>query len=745
MSSSIIFFIPKQQIIQYLLTIPKETIMKKVIYILCAGLFLSTSHLFAQSKLAPNALHFLKTEQIHTTRGMSAVPAVLDAYISVDNGAELSVLEEMGVKVNLNLGDILTAQLPTEKLEEITHLPWVKYIQLAATPQQQMDRARAVTGVDRIHLGEGLKSAFTGKDVVVGIIDAGFDYNHPNFYTADGKTLRIKRVWEQSNTQGMHPEGFSYGAEYAGQEAIVDAKYDVGTNSHGTHVAGIAAGGYKGNNWYGVANEADIVLVSKGDLTPNNVNISDAIAYIYKYAESVGKPCVINMSLGMEIGPHDGTSIFDQVADRLQGPGKLLVGSAGNFKGSPLHLSKKFTSAEDAPLRTMVDYRVKPSTNSVGGEIDIWGEKGMKYDVQVVMNNYTADNIVSQSEVMDASKTEGDSQTYTIDKNGKGTVLITTEINPYNGKPHTYISLQVSSIRSRNAIGIIITPKSAGEVHLWADNTYVTLTDNDCDRWTKGNNEYTLAEIGGTGKNIISVGAYTTRNKYTPMGSSHEESLKETIGQIASFSSTGPAIDGRIKPEITAPGTYIISSVNSHDATLSITPLAGAIEGTNYCWGYMQGTSMAAPFVTGTVATWLEANPSLTPEHLRDILKATAIKDDFTGNLEQPNNGTWGYGKIDAYAGLKSALSMTGVENISDDNWVSYNYTKHSNALLFAKKTSHIQVTVYDITGKCYENTVIDKVVPGQEFKLNTSILPNGIYLVKVKNNDRQKSFKLVK
>ncbi len=58
-------------------------------------------------------------------------------------------------------------------------------------------------------------------------------------------------------------------------------------------------------------------------------SITDGIKYIYDYAESVGKPCVINMSLGYHIGPHDGTSTFDRICDELQGEGRLFGRSFG--------------------------------------------------------------------------------------------------------------------------------------------------------------------------------------------------------------------------------------------------------------------------------------------------------------------------------------------------------------------------------------------------------------------------------
>ena len=151
----------------------------------------------------------------------------------------------------------------------------------------------------------------------------------------------------------------------------------------------------------------------------------------------------------------------------------------------------------------------------------------------------------------------------------------------------------------------------------------------------------------------ITSGAYTTYARYT--GS--------YVNSIASFSSKGPTADGRMKPDITAPGNAIVSSIP--DIT-SVTNYADGktsetIGDKTYYWAYMSGTSMASPFVTGVLATWLEANPQLTPEKVREVLSTTAMTDNYTGTC--PNN-TWGYGKLDAYEGLLKVIATTPIQNL---------------------------------------------------------------------------------
>lgn len=725
--------------------------MKRIL-LACVWL-LVCSGIFAQSKLSPYTNKYLASRKAEYSKGIQRVKGEewVPAYIYLNTGAKTSVLKEAGVKVNLELDDIVTAQLPADRIQEIASLEEVKYIQVATPVYPMMDKVRISAGVDKVQEGVDLSGPFLGEGVVVGVIDAGFQYEHPNFYDWEKKKLRIKRVWEQNYDKGTPPEGFTYGGELKTSEEILRAQGDVTSNSHGTHVTGIAAGAdtLAGNTYYGVAGDADIVLVSMGNTTENNVNLSDAIAYIYKYAESVNKPCVINMSLGTQAGPHDGTSTFDLVSDKLQGKGRLLVGSVGNFGNDKFHVSKTFASASDEPLKTFVKYKQSPSPSNIGGDIEVWGEPGMKYNVQVVVYNTFGKEQVDNSGEIDVAVKEGSTQEYTFKKNASGSVLITTEISPLNDKPHALISLKVKSLKMNNSIGLVITPKSKGTVHVWGDDTYVELESNDIEGWTDGNNEYSLAEIGGTGKKIISVGAYVTRNTYKKEGSDEEATLNETMNDIATFSSKGPALDGRVKPDITAPGTYIVSSISSLDVTLASQIIAKTETWNDktFYYAYMQGTSMAAPVVTGILATWLQANPELAPDDVRGIIEKTALSDEFTGTLPAQGNGIWGHGKIDAWKGIKESLVWaSAIDALPADlpKVVLLGGGTGEYRVLFVEEASNIVFSIYSMDGHQVGIQNVGHAGVSEEIQVDLEGIPAGIYIVKIKGDKLNEAFKVI-
>jgi hypothetical protein len=129
--------------------------------------------------------------------------------------------------------------------------------------------------------------------------------------------------------------------------------------------------------------------------------------------------------------------------------------------------------------------------------------------------------------------------------------------------------------------------------------------------------------VPGTAREVITAGSYVTRGA--------------GVGSISSFSSLGPTRDGRQAPTLAAPGQVL---------------MAPQPTSTGDAYGLMQGTSMASPMVTGTVALLLQKNPSLTQAQIRDCLVRTARADGFTGTT--PNNA-WGAGKLDANAAFGCA------------------------------------------------------------------------------------------
>lgn len=602
------------------------------------------------------------------------------AYITYNDSADWKQVDSLGVTISRRYGNIATVVVPSGKLHELRSLKGITYVEAAAEVHQQMDVARMETYADMAQEGIGLDQAYTGKGVVIGFVDSGLDYTHPAFKTKSGE-LRIKRVWEQGMTDNKYtaPKNFGYGAEFTTSEQILAAGSDSENAAHATHVVGMAAGSPVApeGKYHGVAPDADLVFVALSEAEgtgKNNVNVSDAIQYIFDYADAVGKPCVINLSLGSHGGPHDGTSMFDQLADQLQGAGRLIVGASGNYGVLDLykfHMTRNFTSAEDAPLKTFVDFKKYNA-----GAIEIWAEK----DCNLSLIEYnTNSNVEVETLNIDLSKAETQEVSFST-TNIKGSFNIANEVSPLNGKHHITITPMVSSTRSNRALGLCITPTAEGQVDMWGDVKNIQFKSLGKAGYSEPDGtESTITEVGGTGKRILTVGAYCVRDRFTTMGSSTEQSVTtpagtDKKGELIGESGFGPTADGRLKPEVAAPGSFIISAINHYCGTTY--PAAQVMNGsTTYQYGYNRGTSMASPFMAGTVALWLEANPELTPEQLKDIVARSSRSDDNTGAISEEGHQRWGYGKVDVLAGVKIAKEMTGISDVNADELKSHRMT----------------------------------------------------------------------
>lgn len=720
---------------------------KSYIYIIGATMLIAPASALAQTSLSPRtaiavASPTLLKAPAAQAAAEHAASSQLSAYVTIDPAR--TSWQQLGVTPIAENANTATVRLTLDALQRLAKQQGVEYIQITSGATQMLNLARQEAGTDQIHKGTDLPQAYTGEGVVVGVVDAGFDYMHAAFRRPADGALRIKRVWEQGATTldgASAPAKYGYGIELNTPELIEKAQGDSDSNSHGTHVAAIAAGSdaYKDGAYVGNAPDADIVLVALDLNASTNADISNAVQYIFDYADEVGKPCVVNLSLGNQDGPHDGTSTFDTMTDAMQGPGRLIVGAAGNHRTDAFHIDHTFATADAAPLRTFVKYKVAPSNSVSGGTIEIWGEKGVDFTVDIAAySTFNKKDARSTTVYPAEGVTDVD-----FGKYATGTWKVASEVSPLNGKPHVVLTSALTSIRNNYAIALTVTPKTAGRVNIWSDNTYLALESRDIEGFSAPDAaSSTLCEIGGTGKRILTVGSYTTRNEYTTNGG-QQATLQETVGDLSSFSSYGPTVDGRMKPNITAPGCFIISAVSNNDASGN---LMYAEYNENFGrynqYGYMQGTSMASPFVAGIVATWLQAYPQLTPEQLHEIVQNTARKDSFTATAPDSN---WGYGKINALDGLRQciekqetgcvsvAMPFDGTVRIADGNIV----------LGFARDTQ-ATLGITSLTGGTLFSKQLGKRSAGETLSVAVPQLPKGVYLLSVKTPTATKTFKFV-
>lgn len=720
---------------------------KSYIYIIGATMLLAPASALAQSSLSPRtAIAVASPTLLKAPAAQAAAVGVansqLSAYVTIDPAR--TSWQQLGVTPIAENAGTATVRLTLDALQRLAKQQGVEYIQITSGATQMLNLARQEAGTDQIHKGTDLPQAYTGEGVVVGVVDAGFDYMHAAFRRPADGALRIKRVWEQSATTldgASAPAKYGYGIELNTPELIEKAQGDSDSNSHGTHVAAIAAGSdaYKDGAYVGNAPDADIVLVALDLNASTNADISNAVQYIFDYADEVDKPCVVNLSLGNQDGPHDGTSTFDTMTDAMQGPGRLIVGAAGNHRTDAFHIDHTFAAADAAPLRTFVKYKVAPSNSVSGGTIEIWGEKGVEFTVDIAAYSTFNKKDARSTTVYPA---EGVTNV-DFGKYATGTWKVASEVSPLNGKPHVVLTSALTSIRNNYAIALTVTPKTAGRVNIWSDNTYLALESRDIEGFSAPDAaSSTLCEIGGTGKRILTVGSYTTRNEYTTNGG-QQATLQETVGDLSSFSSYGPTVDGRMKPNITAPGCFIISAVSNNDASGN---LMYAEYNENFGrynqYGYMQGTSMASPFVAGIVATWLQAYPQLTPEQLHEIVQNTARKDSFTATAPDSN---WGYGKINALDGLRQCIEKqeTGCVSVA----MPFDGTVRiadGNILLGFARDTQATLCITSMTGSTLFSKQLGKRSAGETLSVAVPQLPKGVYLLSVKTPTATKTFKFV-
>ena len=681
------------------------------------------------------------SSQLHVSKNTKYVYSQIDdqeyvnAFIKTNDKIVVSEFEKLGIIIGTMAGNIWTIKIPIDKVRVLTALDvGIDFIQLDQPVYSTMDVARDRTHVDKVHDGVDLPQGFSGKDVVVGILDVGFDYTHPTFYDLDGNNSRISRIWEQKSI-GTPPNGYSYGHEIIDPVEMLTEQTDNANQSHGTHVAGIAAGsgyGGDGNKYRGVAYESDLVLVG---ITPAQnqwfntgmTDIIDGLNYIYDYADSQGKPAVANLSWGCSIGPHDGSSLFSQALDNLTGEGRIFTVSGGNNGDNNIHLNKSFNTV-DSVLHSFVSFN--PSLGEGRTWIDVWGQPGETFCIQFgtfngAVSNEVTDYLCIDDTTLDTFLIGTDNDTLFIN--------LSTVSADLNLQPHAFCD-----IRSKTIDNISFKVKAtSGEVNAWmgyvqeSTGYYGEFISNGVVGASTGDSNMTIGEMGCT-KSAITVGAYASKTSYNNLNGQNT-SLNGYVGthRIVPFSSKGPTTDARSKPDITAPGLTLASAVNSFDMRYRpggsnfssvVHQYTDANSSHVYYFGESSGTSMSAPMAAGIIALYLEANPLATPKELLALLDDTAIRDPFTSDNPDPN--IWGFGKIDALALIQSAfISSLDEESVIRESLV---YPNPTNDLLRINLDGPKIIIITNMFGE------VRAQLETEDNSVSLSSLPSGMYIVSI-------------
>jgi len=483
-----------------------------------------------------------------------------------------------------------------------------------------------------------------GSGVAIGIIDTGIDYTHPDFYFLNG-TSKILAIWDQT-LDGKPPRNFSYGYECTRREIEDGACPQRDTVGHGTHVASIAAGTGRAGPYTGVAPGALLIIVKSGYPACNGTQwfmdedkIIDGLYYIAEKARELGLRVVINLSLGSDLGGHDGSSNLERVLEKLVDDGVVVVAAAGNSGDEKIHASGSLNIGEKIDLK----WFIPALTTSFG--LSLWLDHGD----EVTLTLKTPSNITIRAPIVNRFI---DGVEVSLTRNSYDTgVEWLLELTSSLGLPSQGWSIEIEAVET-------------GGSRIW----HAWISSDTCssyrERFIPGegyniSQNYTIA-IPATSHRVIAVGGYATKNTWKNyLG--EELNTFYNIGEVLSFSSRGPTRDGRVKPDILAPGSVIVAArpVSNRYSRLDI----------DRYYTVKHGTSMSSPHAAGVAAIILQFKPNASYIDILNALRSSARWSEEYG--ERPNN-IWGWGRLDARVFYNVSIRLEGLpEDVSTNIYVN--------------------------------------------------------------------------
>jgi subtilisin family serine protease len=571
-------------------------------------------------------------------------------------GANTDQLKNAGFAIQAQVGEIATLELDVDQLPKLASLASVRKIFAATLRHPLNDRARQSIGIDN-SAGQRVVSQ-VGRGVVVGIIDTGIDFRHLDFTKpgSSGHETRIKalldmtvydsqstnRTWNYALAGQLETIGHLYTpadlnsalqlAKPADQNADPVKQRD--KNGHGTHVAATAAGNGLSSPtpgvYAGMAPEADLIIVkasrqNDGKDTFRTTDIINALEFIKQKAAELGEPFVINLSLGSQGGPHDGTNQDERAIDTLVNgaSGRAVCVAAGNEGDTSIHAL--------ATVPTGASQSLGFNVSGAAEFIDLYQKNSDRFLVTITRPDGTTLGPVAYDPNGFASPNGQASDQYVQIYNSnddKG------DSDAANDQPDIFIIFKPGAPSGAWQLTLQDADTSANQpFDAWAGDgvTFSNFVDKSSH----------LIASPGTARGAITVGAFITRSASFP------------VGGYAPFTSPGPTADGRQKPDISAPGYYLYSArstdvADSNYGTIGAGPDAPA-DSVHYTG--LAGTSMSTPVSAGAVALLLESSPSLTSEQIKDSIRNTAVRDSFTG----PPDWTpqFGVGKLNIAAAIE--------------------------------------------------------------------------------------------
>ena len=710
--------------------------------------FVAEAQVNFQSKLNLHLSKLAANEQLQAQQ--------INLLVQGDINKIRQIVEVHGGLFRNAVGNIATVKIPVSAILVLASSKEILRIESPVGNYTTMnDSMRSKIQVNEVHAGmPPLPQGYDGTGIAIGIIDTGVDFTHPDLQDSSGNT-RVKYLWDQRQPVAANtPAAYGYGQEWnnteidAGTAAIHN---DVQGFGHGTHVTGIASGdGSAINKNKGVAPGADIIEVAFDFNNVTDPTYSDAVDYIFNKAQLLGKPCVINASLGDYYGSHDGHDLQSQLISAMidQQAGRTLVAAAGNAGNVPLHLGYNVTT--DTSFTWVPHNPAYPNMY-----IQIWGDTsdfdGIDFSIGADVNTSSA-SYRGRLPFRDIFYNLGVLKEDTLFSTSGNRLAIVQSFGSIQGPAYQLEFLIVPD--STSYIWRLISTGS-GRFDIWKfyDGTGLTGFLNSSLPPAAIVPEiiyYKLPDLNSTIvsgfqclDNVITVGNYGNRNWYIDVNGNPFTNAN-TPEVIISNSSRGPTRDGRIKPDIAAPGSSTLSCGQLSLFAIWITQPTNAVKIAEGGFHFRDGgTSSASPVVAGVAALFLQQNPTATALQVKNAILQCAVQDTFTGNL-LPDN-TWGYGKVNAFNTLTNC-SLTSIEEPEEVSLIVMfpNPVYAGETVSVQLKQDHPvsgELIITDLIGKEVERLVIPE---SGNIILNTGSFETGVYMLNWRQDDKiHKSGKL--
>lgn len=430
----------------------------------------------------------------------------------------------------------------------------------------------------------------TGKGVLIGFVDSGLDLSHPEFLGEDGNS-RVVALWDMT-AQGTPPRGFLQGAFYSGEDIAAGRVPSGDRSGHGTAVAAIAAG--RG----GTAPGASIAMVKLA--SARSTDIMRAIKFLLDQAEERGMPCVINLSYGTNWGSHWGQTLFESYIDQSSQRGRSVIICAAGNEGSGAH--HFFGRMEE---NGVLDAEFTVSTRREQVYLSLWKNFADEMTFDLTLPNGQSTGTL----------TEGERQLR----------FGPVQVSVFYGVPTHYSVFQ--------EVLFLLDAPAGGLDGLWRLRCQgKRIADGQLNAWLP-----TVEEVTDRTAFLQSAPDLTVTVPATALYPISVGGFRPETETASPFSGRGlSGCPGRTMLDLTAPAEGVRSA------------RAGG--------GYdaFTGTSLAAPFVSGSAALMMEwgvvrgNDPFLYNQRVKAFLCKGAMRSPF---LTYPN-AQWGYGRLNLCASM---------------------------------------------------------------------------------------------